>query len=68
MLKILNRLKKKLLSRVQNEFFYYDKAVCCKYYVQLLIQGMCTRFHKKLISYKCMPFVDCLMVIARIVN
>ena len=46
----------------------YDKAICCKYYVQLMIQGMWTQFHQKLVSYKCMPFVDCLMVIVRIVN
>ena len=46
----------------------YDKAICCKYYVQLMIQGMQTQFHQKLVSYKCMPFVDCLTVIVKSVN
>ena len=27
---------------------------------------MCTQFHQKLVSYKCMLFVDCLVVIVRI--
>ena len=29
-----------ILSRVQHEEFYYDKAISCKSYVQLLIQDV----------------------------
>ena len=29
-----------MLSRVQREEFYYDKAISCKSYVQLLIQDV----------------------------
>ena len=50
-----------ILSRVQREQFYY-KAVSHKSYVQLLFR-MRTQFHQKLVSYKCMLFVDCLVVL-----
>ena len=51
-----------LLSQVQREEFYYDR----QYLVNLTCNcwfRMCTQFHQKLVNYKCMLFVDCLMVL-----
>ena len=52
-----------ILSRVQREEFHYKKAISCKSYVQPLIQDEYSNFIKKLVSYKCMLFVDCLVVL-----
>ena len=41
-----------ILSWVQREEFYFDKAISCKSY----------KLHQKRVSYKCMLFVDCLVV------
>ena len=51
-----------ILIRVQHEEFYYNKAISCKSYMQLLIQDL-AQFHQKLVSYNCMLFVDCLLVL-----
>ena len=52
-----------ILSRVQREGFHYDKAISCKCYVQLLIQDVYSISSKTCQLYKCMLFVDCLVVL-----
>ena len=51
------------LSRVQREGFHYDKAISCKCYVQLLVQDVYSVSSKTCQLYKCMLFVDCLVVL-----
>ena len=54
-----------ILSWVQHEEFYYDKATCCKSFMQLLIQDVYS-ISSKTCQMQCMLFVDCLLVIVRI--
>ena len=54
-----------ILSWVQHEEFYYDKATCCKSHMQLLIQDVYS-ISSKTCQMQCMLFVNCLLVIVRI--